>query len=104
MGEGQVVVLNSWSFAYFSVDQRRAYVELLATVASSRPVVWLCMDAPGVVELPVDEPVPAPDSPETDVLSMVTFEGRTPPRAQVLAFVQSHGQSLDWRATPAPAG
>ena len=46
LGEGQVVVLNSWSFAYFSVEQRQAYVERLARVGRSRPVISLCMDAP----------------------------------------------------------
>jgi hypothetical protein len=99
LGTGQVVVLNSWSFSYFSVQQRQAYVELLATVGRSRPVVWLCMDAPGVVELPTGEPVPLPESPESDVLSSVTFEGGGLPRVEVLAFVQSHGQSMAWRAS-----
>ena len=51
LGEGRVVVVNSWSFAYFSVEQRQTYVDLLAEVGRSRPVVWLNMDAPGVVEL-----------------------------------------------------
>jgi hypothetical protein len=99
LGEGQVVVLNSWSFAYFSVEQRQVYVELLATVGRSRPVVWLCMDAPGGVELLAGQEVPPPGSLESDVLSAVTFEGGAPPRAEVLAFVQSHGQSMVWQAS-----
>jgi hypothetical protein len=99
VAEGRVVVLNSWSFAYFSLEQRQAYVELLATVGRSRPVVWLCMDAPGVVELLAGEEVPPPESVQSDVLSGVTFEGETPPRAEVLAFVQSHGQSMVWQAS-----
>ena len=101
LGEGRVVVLNSWSFAYFSLEQRRAYVDLLATVGRSRPLVWLCMDAPGVVDLLDGEEVPPPGSPESDVLSGVTFGGGAAARAEVLAFVQSHGRSLAWRA---PAG
>ena len=94
--EGKIVVLNSWSFSYFSVEQRRAYVDLLSTVGRSRPVVWLCMDAPGVVEAVTGGAVPPPDRIESDVLSAVTFEGATQPRAEVLAFVQSHGQSMVW--------
>ncbi len=99
-GEGQVVVLNSWSFSYFSVEQRQDYVELLASVGRSRPVVWLCMDAPGVVELLAGEEVPPPGSVESDVVTGVMFEGGRPPRAEVLAFVQSHGQSMAWQYLP----
>jgi hypothetical protein len=100
LGEGQVVVLNSWSFAYFSLEQRQAYVELLASAGRDRPVVWLCMDAPGVVEFPEGESVPSPGGAESDVLSCVWFDGDTAPDAQVLAFVQSHGQSMVWNASP----
>ena len=99
LGEGRMVVLNSWSFAYFSVEQRQAYVELLGEVGRSRPVVWLCMDAPQVVELAAGE-APATGSLESDVLSGVTFDGGAPPQTDVLAFVQSHGQSMAWRAAP----
>jgi hypothetical protein len=99
LGEGQVVVLNSWSFAYFSLEQRQAYVELLANVGRDRPVVWLCMDAPGVVEFPAGEFGPSRGSVESDVLSSVWFDGATEPDPQVLAFVQSHGQSMAWHAS-----
>ncbi len=98
-GEGQIIVLNSWSFSYFSVEQRQDYVELLAAVGRDRPVIWLCMDAPGVVELPTGVAVPSTESTETDVLTSVTFAGGTSPRTEVLAFVQSHGQSMVWQAS-----
>lgn len=97
LGEGRVVVVNSWSFSYFSVEQRQAYIDLLATVGRSRPVVWLCMDAPGVAELMGGEEVPPPGSTESDVLSAMTFEGGIPPQPEVLAFVQTHGHSMRWR-------
>ncbi len=99
LGEGQVVVLNSWSFSYFSIKQRQDYVDLLATIGQDRPVVWLCMDAPGVVELVAGEEVPQSESVESDVLCCVTFEDGSAPRSEVLAFVQSHGQSMVWRAS-----
>lgn len=60
-------------------------------------MVWLCMDAPGVVEALTGGAVPPPEGMESEVLSAVTFEGATQPRAEVLAFVQSHGQSMVWR-------
>ena len=99
LGEGRVVVVNSWSFAYFSVEQRRSYVDLLAEVSRSRSVVWVNMDAPGVVEL-LAGAVPPEGSTESDVLTGVMFEGGAPPRAEVLAFVQSHGMSMSWHASP----
>jgi hypothetical protein len=99
LGDGQIVVLNSWSFAYFSVEQRQAYVELLADVGRNRPLVWLCMDAPGVVELLAGHSVPSPGSIESDLLSSMVFDGESAPRTEVLAFVQSHGQSVVWRGS-----
>jgi hypothetical protein len=97
VGEGRIVILNSWSFSYFSLEQRQAYVSLLVEVGRRRPVRWITMDAPGVVDLLADK-VPLSGSTESDVLGIVTFEGDTPPRANVLAFVQSHGMSLAWQA------
>ena len=98
LGKGRVVVLTSWSFAYFSLEQRQAWVDLLASRSESHPVVWLCMDAPGVVEFFSNEVVPQPGSRESDLLGAVTFSDGKPLRANVLAFVQSHGQSMAWRA------
>jgi hypothetical protein len=99
LGPGRVAVLNSWSFAYFSVEQRQAYVDVLAEVGRSRPVVWLTMDAPGVVELLAGS-APPEGSAESDLLTAVTFDGAAPPQADVLAFVQSHGMSMAWQASP----
>jgi hypothetical protein len=95
LGDGRIVVLNSWSFSYFPVEQRRTYVELLSEFGRRRPIVWLGMDAPEVVELTAGD-IPAAGSAETEVVSGVTF-GNGTPRAEVLAFVQGHGQSMAWR-------
>jgi hypothetical protein len=99
VGPGRLVVLNSWSFAYFPVEDRQVYVDVLADVGRSRPVVWLTMDGPGVVDLLAGE-APPPGSLESDVLSAVIFDGATPPQAKVLAFVQSHGMSMAWQDSP----
>ena len=45
-----VVVLTTWAVAYFSVDQRRAFTDLLADASTSRPVAWLSADGAGTVE------------------------------------------------------
>lgn len=98
LGDGRIVVINSWSFAYFSVEQRAAYIELLAEVGRRRPVVWINMDAPGVIEQ-VSEGIPPAGSAEADVLTGRVFDGGTSSHAEVLAFVQGHGKSMAWRAS-----
>lgn len=95
---GRIVVLNSWSFSYFSVEQRQDYVELLAEVGRHRPLAWVTMDTPGIVK-PLAHVAPPIGSSEPDVLTSVIFDGGKAPHAEALAFVQSHGQSMAWQAS-----
>ena len=95
LGDGRIVVLNSWSYSYFPVDRRQEYVQLLAEVGRRRPVTWLVMDIPGLVEL-VAHVTPPTGSTEPDVLTGVLFNGAEAPQAETLAFVQSHGLSMSW--------
>ncbi len=96
-GDGRIVVLNSWSFSYFAVEQRQEYVELLAEVSRHRPIVWVTMDTPGIVE-PLVHVTPPIERSEPDLLAGVIFDGGHDPHAEALAFVQSHGQSMAWQA------
>jgi hypothetical protein len=96
--DGRIVVLNSWSFSYFPVEQRQEYVEILANVGRRRPLVWVTMDTAGIVE-PLAHVTPPSGSSEPDVVTGMIFDGAQPPVAEVLAFVQSHGQSMSWQAT-----
>ena len=98
LGDGRIVVLNSWSYSYFPVERRQEYVELLAAVGRQRPVTWLVMDLPGLVE-PVAHVTPPTESTQPDVLTGVVFDRAEAPRAETLAFVQSHGQSMSWLAS-----
>ena len=95
LGEGLIVVLNSWSFSYFPVERRQEYLDLLAEVGRQRPLTWLVMDVPGLVES-VAHVAPPTGSTEPDVLTSVHFNGAEPPQAETLAFVQSHGLSMSW--------
>jgi hypothetical protein len=95
--DGRIVVLNSWSYSYFPVERRQEYVELLAEVGRHRPLAWVTMDTPGLVE-PLAHVTPPTGSSEPDVITGVIFDGVRPPHAGVLAFVQSHGQSMSWQA------
>jgi len=100
MGDGLLVVVNSWSYSYFPVERRQEYVDILTEAGRHRRVVWLVMDIPGLVDLvdPVDRVAPRTGSPEPDALTGVVFEGAETPRAELLAFVQSHGRSMSWRS------
>ena len=101
--DGRIVVLNSWSFSYFSVEQRQEYVELLAEVGRRRPLAWLTMDTPGIVE-PLAHVTPPVGSSEPDVLTGVIFDGDREPSARALAFVQSHGRSMAWQESEPGGG
>jgi hypothetical protein len=95
LGDGRIVVLNSWSYSYFPVERRQEYLEMLAAVGRHRPVTWLTMDIPGLVES-VAQLTPQTGSAEPDVLTGVIFDGAEAPQAEVLALVQSHGLSMSW--------
>jgi hypothetical protein len=95
LGDGRIVVLNSWSYSYFPVERRQEYVELLAAVGRQRPVAWLVMDMPGLVEW-APHVTPPNGSSEPDVLTGFLFNGTEAPQAETLAFVQSHGLSMSW--------
>jgi hypothetical protein len=88
---GTICLLTTWSFGYLSVEQRQAFVDMLAHHGARRPIVWVCGDGPGVLSL-----VPVHGEPG-DVLSEVTFDaaGAHP---RLLARVHAHGHWLDWRA------
>ncbi len=93
LGDGRIVVLNSWSYSYFPVDRRQQYRDILAELGRQRPVVWLTMDIPGLVESAARL---EPTTSEPDVLTGVIFDGNEPPQATALALVQSHGRSMTW--------
>jgi hypothetical protein len=91
------VVLTTWSFAYFSLDQRERFVELLDRASGRRPIAWLSADGVGVVEALAGQTGEEGEPPTADVLGAVLIDhGRR--RAHLLAEVQSHGQWIDWRA------
>ncbi len=94
LGDGRIVVLNSWSYSYFPVERRQEYVDILASVGRHRPVVWLVMDIPGLVESMAR--LEQATASEPDVLTGVVFDGQQSPPAQTLALVQSHGRSMTW--------
>ncbi len=92
-----VVVVTSWAFAYFSVDQRRQFTGLLAEASERRPVAWLSADGAGTVEGVADPSLTDRDGAQAHVLGAVLFEAGAA-RPHLLAAVQQHGGWIDWRA------
>ncbi len=95
--DGTDVVITTWSFSYFSPDRKSRLVDTLERRGRVRPLVWVACDLPGVVDS-VEVPQP-PDhgGGSCDLMTAVVFDadGAHP---HVLAFAQSHGRWLDWRA------
>jgi len=83
-------VLTFWTFAYFPVEQRPAFTELLAELARDRPLVWLYGEGPGAGPA-FGEP------PDECVLGVVFFDAGTP-EPVFLAQVQPHGDWIRWTA------
>ncbi|MBV8303993.1 MAG: DUF2332 domain-containing protein, partial [Acidimicrobiia bacterium] len=83
-------VLTFWSFAYFPVDMRPAFTDLLAALARDRPLVWLYGETPNIGPS-FDEP------PDECVLGLVFFEAGVP-EPLLLAQVHPHGDWISWVA------
>ena len=87
------IVMTTWAFGYFSIDERAEFVDILRTASERQPVVWISAENAGVVgEL-------APSGPESqssdDILGALLFDGGAV-EAHPLARVHSHGNWLDW--------
>jgi hypothetical protein len=93
------IVVTTWSFSYLSVEERRRFVAVLEAASQARPVAWLSGDGAGVV---AGFAAPDHDRTTADVLGAVVFT-RGASRPQRLAYVQTHGGWLDWRAPSMPA-
>lgn len=84
------IVMTTWAFGYFSLDERTEFVDLLRAAARRRPVVWLSADNPGVVA-----GLPGAVAATDDLLGAIVFDRGTE-TADVLAEVHHHGNWLRW--------
>jgi hypothetical protein len=94
------IVLTTWAFGYFSLEQRHRFTELLEAASRHRPVAWLSADGPGTVEAFADEAIPHEGQAIPSVLGVVIYD-RGAAHAELLGFVREHGSWIDWRAPPA---
>jgi hypothetical protein len=96
---GQVaVIMTTWAFAYFSLEDRLEFMELLDGASHQRALAWLSAEAAGIVEPLAGARAPDDEQGTSDILGAVLFRGGAR-RAVPLGYVQEHGAWLDWRAT-----
>jgi hypothetical protein len=91
------LIVTTWAFAYFSVEDRQKFLKILGAESQKRHVAWLSAEGAGIVESFAGESVSDHDQAGWDVLGTVTFDGGEH-RGQLLGFVQEHGSWIDWRA------
>jgi hypothetical protein len=97
--EAAAVIVTTWAFAYFSLDDRERFVRILEAESHSRTIAWLSAEGLGTVAALADAPgaADADASAGADVLGAAIFE-RGAARWELLALVQEHGAWIDWRA------
>lgn len=91
--ELHAVVVTSWVVFYFDLAQRAAFEAALFGLG--RPVSWLSLEHPGVV----DVPTPTADHAGVDpsAIGLVSVDGGAVERS-FLGWAHPHGRWLDWRA------
>jgi hypothetical protein len=91
------IVVTTWAFAYFSVEDREEFMRVLDAASHHRDIAWLSAEGPGTVTPFAAETKAHDDQGLSDILGAVLFRaGRR--RAQMLAYVQEHGAWIDWQA------
>jgi hypothetical protein len=93
------VVVTTWAFAYFSLEDRQRFIQILIDRSHERPIAWLSAEGAATVEDFTAEASADHEHSGSDVLGAVLFQDGTR-RAELLAYVQEHGNWLHWQAAP----
>jgi hypothetical protein len=96
------VIVTTWAFAYFSLEDRQEFVALLDAASRQREIAWLSAEGPGTVEPVAAAAAAHRDQSGSDVLGAVLFKGGAH-QGELLGFVGTHGAWIDWRAGAAPS-
>jgi hypothetical protein len=93
------VIVTTWAFAYFSLDDRERFVQILEAASHTRTIAWLSAEGLGTVAAIAGAPgaADADAAAGADVLGAAIFE-RGAARWELLGLVQEHGAWIDWRA------
>ncbi|MGD0392411.1 MAG: DUF2332 domain-containing protein [Acidimicrobiales bacterium] len=98
-GATPAIVMTTWAFAYFSLEQRHRFVEILDRASQTRPIAWLSAEGPGIVE-GFGADAPERHQHAGDVLGAVLYDHGTR-QEQLLALTHPHGHWMDWRGPAA---
>lgn len=90
------VVLTSWVMFYLPPDRRRAFEDALAH--AGRPVWWVSLEHPGVVDIP--RPSEQPDDEVTPSAIGLIRLGDGHPLRGFLGWAHPHGRRLRWQPPP----
>ncbi len=93
------IITTTWAFAYFSMEERQRFVQILQTESRSRRIAWLSAEGAGVVDAFDATDLPDNDLTAANVLGVMLFDGGAV-RNHVLGFAHQHGSWIDWRAPP----
>jgi len=91
------VVMTTWAFGHFTLDERAEFVDLLRAESARTPIVWLSAENAGVVEA-FSRAAPDGES-EHDQLGVLRFDDGSV-SSYPLASVHPHGNWIDWHANP----
>ena len=97
-GEARAIVMTTWAFAYFSLEQRQRFAEILDDASNQRPIGWLSAEGSGVVDAFAEIPGGKGGSIACDLLGAILFDHGTR-RAELLAMTHPHGRWIDWRTS-----
>ena len=93
--DATAIVMTTWAFGYFSMDERAEFVDLLHAESRRRPIAWVSAEGAGTVEALAD--LGPGDSSGPDVLGALLFDDGVS-TAHLLAYAHPHGNWIDWRA------
>jgi hypothetical protein len=89
------IVMTTWAYGYFSLDERAEFVELLREQSMFRPIAWVSAEGGEIVAALTA--AGATDSSGPDVLGAMLLDGGAD-TVHLLGYVQGHGNWIDWRA------
>jgi hypothetical protein len=91
------LITTTWAFAYFSAEDRLAFMAVLDRASHQRDIGWLSAEAAGTVDSLAAARRADDEQGKSDILGAVIFRGGQR-QAHLLGYVQEHGAWLDWRA------
>ena len=101
LGDGLgAVVMTTWAFAYFSLEDRRRFFGILEAASERRPIAWLSADGAGTVPGVAEPTLTDRSGAQAHVLGAVLVDRGAVTGTELLAVVQQHGAWIDWRAPP----